>query len=385
MLLSWLVGFAVAAEPDAEKEREWFPFVLPFAGYTSTDGFGVGAGGAVYSRPIAWDEGYRWRVSGQLWTTLGFAYQSHSVNVDWRGDRNRIVGTMGYRRWDNLLFAGEGGGDVLLHQDEREGDNFAVGPYAFFGLARQFPGSPIAPYLQTYLRSVHVEPHPGGLLDERVPDGVGGGIYGDVTLGAEVLDTDRWPVPNRGTTGELSVSAGISSTHAWGPVDRTRGAVANVHGEITRWQPLIGERLVLASHALFDHSVGPRPFYELEVMGGRWRDELGNDQPLSGYGRTRTRGDGVVTAMIELRPLVFRTNHKFWDIGMYGSFYAEEGFLFDGWDPGPHLPSLGVGTTLLWQKALQMRPFIAWGWRADEPGGARHPVPQFGVSFQDPL
>jgi hypothetical protein len=64
---------------------------------------------------------------------------------------------------------------------------------------------------------------------------------------------------------------------------------------------------------------------------------------------------------------------------------AEVGWLFDRWDPGPILPTVGGGPELLWQQAIQVRPFIAFGWRSDAPGAPRVPVPQYGISFVDPL
>ena len=71
-------------------------------------------------------------------------------------------------------------------------------------------------------------------------------------------------------------------------------------------------------------------------------------------------------------------------MALYGSFYAEEAFLFTGTDPGPHMPTVGAGFDLVWQGATVLRPFAAWGWRA-EPGQKRRPVPQFGLALKSPL
>lgn len=371
--------------PDAPK-HEWFPFVAPIVGYTSTDGWGAGLGGQVYSRPATWDTGYRWQLTGGLWATTGLRYQSHLLQIDWRGDRDRYVGKVGYRRWSDMAYAGQGGADVIVDWGDEEAGNFVSGPYAFLGVARQIDGSVFAPYLQGYVRDSNVVPRAGSLLAQRDPYGADGGFYTDVTVGAEVLTVDRWPVPIRGTRAEMGLAGGVSVTRP--QPDQTQGEArpaGNLHADVTRWQPVAGDRLVIGTRALFDHSLGARPFFEEDVMGGRWRDEIGSEQPLPGYGRTRTRGDGLMTAMIEVRSLIVQTPYHFFDVGVYGSFIAEEGFLYRGWDPGPHLPSLGGGPMFVWQHALQFRPFVAFGWRADAPGGPRHASPQFGVSFQDPL
>lgn len=375
----------VEALADAPR-HEWFPMVAPVVAYTSTDGWGAGLGGQVYSRPAAWDTGYRWQLSGGLWATTGFRYQSHQVQLDWRGDRDRYVGKIGYRWWTDMQYAGQGGADVIVDWGDAESGNHLVGPYAFLGVARTIDGSVFAPYIQGYARDSRVDPRADGLLAERDPYGAEGGFYFDVTAGAEVLTVDRWPVPIHGWRAETGLAGGMSFTRAQGPGSPAEARpVGNLHAEVTRWQPLAGDRLVLGARGLVDHSLGARPFFEEDVMGGRWRDEIGSDQPLPGYGRTRTRGDGLITAMIELRSLIVQTRSHFWDVGVYGSLIAEEGYLFHGWDPGPHLPSLGGGPMFVWQHALQFRPFVAYGWRADVPDGPRRARPQFGVSFQDPL
>lgn len=370
---------AVELDPVEERSR-WFPLLLPAIGYNSTDGVGFGVGGEVYSRPPGQAYGYRWKLTGGSWTTLGFDYLSHHVRFDWR-DEQAWLGKVGYRSWNDLVYAGVGGEDAAtLRPAGVESGNRVAGPYAFVGVAFPLDRLPLAPYVQGYFRSVGVTPAEGGLLDERDPYGAHGGVYGDVTVGVELDTTDRWPLPIAGTRAEIGVSAG------W--CDARRDDVeplGGVHAEVQRWQPLAGERLVIGGRAVADHSVGRRPFFEQEVAGGRWRDELGYDQILSGYGRTRTRGDGVVAALVEVRPLLGRTDHAFWDLAAYLSLFAEQAWLFHGFDPGPPMPSVGVGPEVVWQRALQVRPFVAWGWRSEADGGGRRPVPQLGVSFLDPL
>lgn len=376
---------AVAPEPPAGSGREWFPFLLPAVAFNTTDGLGVGLGGEVYARPAAWDYGYRWKVSGGLWGTLGLRYQSHYLKFDVREDRASYVGVVGYRRWTDFLYAGQGGHDVHLDHGAAEDGNLAVGPYAFVGFARHQPGRSWSPYVQVYARRVHIEPSAGGVLDGDLPAGAFGGLYVDTTLGVEVLDTDRWPIPTRGWRADLAGAVGLSAPRPINGFPLGPRPVGDLHLDVTRWVPVYGPRLVVAGRILADHALGERPFFEKEVMGGRWRDEVGSDQALAGYGRTRTRGDGLLTLMIEVRPYVGTLRRGWFDLAAYASLFVEDGFLFEGIRPGPHLPTVGAGPLLVWQSALQFRPFVAWGWRSDDADDPRRPVPQFGISFQDPL
>jgi hypothetical protein len=67
-------------------------------------------------------------------------------------------------------------------------------------------------------------------------------------------------------------------------------------------------------------------------------------------------GDGVLAAMVELRPKLGETHHPVADLAFYVSTFAEVGWLFRGNDPGPPLPSVGVAPYVLWQGAAELRP-----------------------------
>ena len=382
-----LLASALADEPvEATDPCEPGPknrisaLVLPAVGYNSTDGLGLGLGGQVFSRPKSVERGYAWKASLGVWATQGLRYQSHYLSLDTQG-KTSWIGTVGYRRWNDLRYAGEGGADIVVDYKDAERHNFLAGEYGFLGVAVP-QKSGLSPYVQAYGRHVQLDPAAGGLLDVRQPYGSNGGTYTDLTVGVEWAHTDRWPLPIIGTRAEAGVSGGITvPTGASEPV----GAVSVVHGEVIHWQSLFGDRWVMGSRFVADRAFGLRPIFEQDVAGGRWRDDLGSDQLLSGYGRTRTRGNGVLAAMIESRSYLFGIQRKFWNFDLYASAYAEEGFLFADGRWGPHLPSLGAGPEFLWHGALQLRPYVAWGWRADSPGGPRAPRPQFGISFLDPL
>ena len=251
------------------------------------------------------------------------------------------------------------------------------GPY-FSGAVSRLCDPTWRVYGALYLHPTTVKPNPSGLLAQRAPLGVNGEIYGDATVGVEGEKTDRWPMPMQGWHGE--VDARVGATLA----DASVHPLVGVHTEIIGWHPIIG-KFVIGGRLAIEKSFGDRPMQEQFNTGGRFRDETGLDESFSGYGRIRTRGDGMVAAELELRPFLFDLHPKKWDLQGYLSLYAEQGWLFVGNDAGPPMPTLGAGPELLWQKGSQLRPYISFGWRSDTLGGKRYPVPQYGLSIVDPL
>jgi hypothetical protein len=354
-------------------------YLVPLFGANSTDGFGVGLGGDLFERPRSQDYGYRFKLEASTWLTTSLAYVSEYGQVEWRLGDTELLFRIDWQIWQNLPYAGVGGRDVSNEWGDAELGNYTAGPYAMIAYART-----VAPrwkgYAQLYAHPVEVEPGPGSLLAARDPLGAHGSAYGDVTLGATLDTTDRWPLPIRGLRGELDGRAGGSVVGA------RAYPLAGAHGEIIGWVPVLSDDwLVVGGRLVVERSTGERPIQEEGVTGGRWRDELGFEQVLSGYGRIRTRGDGLVAGEVEVRPHFFAAHGKGWTLDGYGSLFAEQAWLFDDADPGPPMPSLGFGPELLWQKASQIRPFVSYGWRSEELGGPRRPVPQFGLSVMDPL
>lgn len=396
-MTAWMLGLCLAAtasQPlaipaDAEsvpelppadppKKVKWFPLVLPLAAANTTDGLGVGLGGELYTRPIEMESGYRFKITATLWVTTSLQYTSDWVRVEWRNKRHWL-GLVGYRLWTNNLYAGAGGADVLVDWGEEERGNFIAGPFAFFGVAQDIAPNGMEGFVQSSFRHVVVEPGPDSLLAQRNPFGGHGGTYADLNVGMQHYRTDTFPMPNRGFRAEVATRVGLTITP-----DEAQ-PLLGVHAELIRWFPLLNDWVVIGGRIVGEKTVGQRPFFEQGNLGGRWRDELGLDQALPGYGRSRSRGDGIVAAMVEVRPRLFHIQAGWFDLMGTLSLFAEQAWLFDQWDPGPPLPSVGVGANALWQGAIQVRPYVAWGWRADEPGGERFPVMQYGFSFMDPL
>ena len=369
----------VEVELAETKRLKWSGYGLPYAGFNSVDGVGFGAGGEIFAREPDDDYGYVVKITLSTWFTTSRNYNSHYIQVEYRHSRFHLLGRIGYQGWTDILYAGKGGADVSVDWGQREGGNTLRAPYGMFAASRSLRRETHKLYAQAYFRQAQSIPGRRSLLEERQPYGVDGGVYSDLTVGGELDTTDRWPLPNKGTRAEVDVrGGGTFTTDGFSPL-------VGVHAEYIHWQPLIGERLVLGTRVLASKSAGDRPYFEQNVTGGRWRDELGFEQAFSGYGRLRTRGDGQLAALGELRTYLFRTNRDFLDFTTYFSVFAEEALLFDEWSPGPHMPSVGFGPIAVFQSASVLRPFVSWGWQSETPDGRRQPSYQVGLSLMDPL
>lgn len=368
------IGQADDKNPD---QRVWSGIVLPLLGANSQDGFGFGLGGEVFNRKRSATEGYALKITGSLWVTTSFEYTSDFLQIDYRG-RTHWVGRLGYRGWANHAYAGVGGADVLLQRPDAEVGNQVRGPFGFLGASREIRDH-LSWFTQLYYKTYWVDAGRGSLLEQERPFGANGGTYVDATGGIELDTTDRWPMPTEGIRTEASIRAGATFGHA----GQMRPLVGG-NAEVIAWEHL-GDHVVFGGRFVVDQTFGDRPFFEGDIGGGRWRDELGSEQMFSGYGRTRTRGTGFIAGAVEFRPYFFRIDHPVLDFAFHASAFAELGWLTDRDGIGPVLPSVGVGPEIVFQGAIQCRPFLAWGWRADAPGQPRRPVSQFGISFLNPL
>lgn len=353
-------------------------YVLPTAGGNSTDGFGLGAAGELFLRPPELEHGFRWKLSLSVWATTR-GYRSFYSQYERRTAEGHLLARLGFQSWANLPYAGVGGADVSVrHPPEQEIGNRIFGPYLMVADS-QTVRPKVKLYGQIWLHPVWVDPRPGGLLDTRDPFAADGGLYGDLMGGIELDTTDRWPMPTRGVRAEVDLRGGGT----WAFTEDRFAPLVGGHAEVITWQP-VGEHLVIGARVVAEKSYGLRPPPEQFVTGGRWRDEIGFEQALSGYGRIRPRGDGVVASLVEVRPYFFTVGRS-WSLDVHASLFAEMAWLYRGNDPGPPMPTVGLGPLLLWQKGSQLRPFVAWGWWSDDVGGARRPVAQFGLSVNDPL
>jgi hypothetical protein len=395
LLAGWLLPTAALADDDtptdaplddqaelvpagAPPRPTWGGVAVPLIGASTVDGFGFGLGGEVFRRPPGHTSGYDIKLTASLYVNTRFDYTNNLLRLQLIGDDEWLF-VLGHQQWANLSYVGVGGADVIKDLGDDELGNGLISPYAVVGVAHRLGDGPWSVFGQLYARGGIVDPDPDRFLAEERPFGVDGGLYADLTAGIKSRKVDRWPMPHDGQA--LELGARIGGTWSSAPSRAMAGVVA----EGMAWRPLGAPWLTGAGRLLVTKTVGERPFFEQDKVGNRWRDELGSEQALAGYGRTRTRGDGVVAALVEVRPRLFVVEEGFFDLEFYLSVDAELGYLFDRFDPGPPLPTIGINGSLLWQKAVQLRPFAAWGWRITEPGTPRRPAMQFGISIMDAL
>ncbi len=377
----WMPGELTTEGPTQEGYR-WGVVPVPLLNFNRVDGIGFGAGAEIYSRLAGQSVGYRDRISvSTYWTTTG-SYGSTYLQYERREAAYILLGRVTYRQWDNLNYVGVGGRDVATDYDlELAGGNHMRSPQVVINYAYQVPGSPLMVWTQGAYRFAEVEAKEGGLLDQDRPLGWEGGHYADLSVGLSILETDRWPLPNKGIRADGGVFAGAT----WTPDGRTT-PVGGVFGEIIGWVPVVGEDFVIGLRGVYEQAWGDKPFFEQDWVHGPERDEIGYEQMITGYARTRSRGDGLAASIIELRPMLYQSRHPFWDVRLYFSVYGEAGWLFDDGDIGPWLPTVGVSPQIMWQGALQLRPFLALGWFWDGPEDTtRRAITQFGLSLKGPL
>ena len=378
-----LAGQAEAESPETEVEphvRKWGGLVIPTVGASTTDGPGFGVGGELFRKSTDPADRYHLKVTPSLYVNTRFNYANNFIRIDYRTPSGRRwLAQVGHSAWANMRYAGNGGEEVLLVRDEEEIGNRLSSPYAFVSLSVPIQESDWAWTAQAYVRGGFATANPGGLLALDSPLGLNPSVYTDIAGGVSSETKDRWPMPREGWVFEASLSAG--GTIRSGMMVPS----ATLHIEHAHWLPLWKDSTILGARVLAFKTLGTRPFYEADKAGGRWRDELGSEQALSGYGRTRTRGDGAAAVMVELRQRLVTVTPGSADLRFFLSPYAEWGYLFDRFDPGPPLPTVGLSIPILWQQTVQVRPFAALGWRRAPLEAARAPSPQFGVSVLDAL
>lgn len=370
---------AVAPVPrDTEEPLKWSGVVLGYPSGSSIDGLGLGIGGQVYARPPSQSQGFKYSLILSLYANLRFDYTHNFLRFQSTG-RTSWLGQIGYSGWRNLVYTGNGGQGTFLNRPDREAGNTLATPFASVAVNRRLGSKGWSFIGQHSLRYVYSAAAEGSLLAEDSPLGLGKSTYADLSAGALFDNTDQWPLPHSGWTAEASVRGGVTVSE--GIVH----PMGSIQFQGVRWQPLWSSRLILGLRLYGERAFGDRPFYEKDRSGLAWRDVYGEEQLLVGYGKNRPRGDGTVAAALELRMEFAHHHGKFWDIQAYASIFAEEAWLWDDNMPGPHLPSVGFAPFILFQHAIILRPYLAWGWRADSVTDRRTPRPQFGLVLTDAL
>lgn len=371
----------LADEPAPGRKRSayvWGGIGVPLVNYNTTDGLGFGLGGQIFDRRRGTDFGYRYRITlSTFWTTSG-NYTSNYLQVERRSTHTWLA-RVTYQRWKNMLYVGAGGAAASVRNGPESEGNLVESVTFLSNVQRKVRRTPVYVYAQAYGRYAHVVPNPGGVLDTQRPLGSEGGFYFDAGGGLFINEIDRWPLPIKGIQSEIALRGG-GTAHPGG-----FSPLFGVRGEVIGWWPIVGDWLVLGGRSVLDKTFGDRPFFEQEFLAGQDRDEVAYEQMLTGYGRSRTRGDGVFATLVELRTRFGRAQAGFFDLAFYLSVFGETAHLFEGNKLGPHMPSVGFAPLLVWQGGVVLRPFASWGWFSDEPGGARTPDMQFGISLASPL
>lgn len=370
------VGPDLHLPPPPPSAKKWSGIVLPAVSFNSTDKLSVGAGGELFQKGA--DGNYIRKIAFQMLFAVNGNLQSHLFRYDTRTGGHDLLIVLGFRMWKNMRYAGSGAEDVLVDWGDEELGNKAISPFFSFGVTHPYGIGFF--YTQIYGRYSSMESAPGSLLEQRDPVGVNGAVYADLQVGYMAEVVDRWPLPNDGWRAE----ADLRFAGTWAFQDPGMKPSIAGHAEVTAWYSL-APPIVVAARLVASQAMGERAFFEEEFVGGRRRFEIGNDKSLGGYGRTRTRGTGVLAATVDLRIFLARTKHKFFDIAFYLDGFVEDGFLMNGVGLGPHMPTIGGGPILLWQGGTLLRPYVALGWRTASFGGDRYPDAQFGLALEDSL
>lgn len=323
--------------------HDWGGLVVPIFSYDSNLLFGYGAFGQVVHSDTTGEEPFLLSVSAQLmWTTGG--YRSHFLRLDWPAAFGRLRFSTDLRRivWSVAPYYGLGTSSPLVDDPPDGYYTYAQSRWAARNTLRVGISGPWEAFVTQYIAKETAEAAPGSLLALEAPDGLGGGRYAWVAVGA-IYDT---------RTNEIDPDEGISadaSIRIAAPIVGSDWTMMAANAAFRTWLP-VGTRAVWASHLLFDARLGESPFFDMAYVGGQGRGILGGRWALRGLPEERYRADGVVLVQEELRidALEFDVRGHPWT-WMVVPFVDAARFI--AWTPneipGPEIhPTGGVGTRL---------------------------------------
>ncbi len=189
-----------------------------------------------------------------------------------------------FRTQKDYPFAGVGGHGAVVFSGDEYGN--AVGQLMYvIGVAGSTPVEGLRWYVGQSTTLARVQAGEGGRMEFIGPFGSEGGVYLDVQGGVLYEAKDRSIRPSRGwqLEGAIRFAGSIIGDNAEELSRRERSSfIGGWFIEVIRWQPIYKDWLVLGIRGLFDHTLGARPFYDQNRLGGMLRDELGNGQHFTG-------------------------------------------------------------------------------------------------------
>jgi hypothetical protein len=322
---------------------------LPAVNYDSDLGFGFGAIASLAKFATGYRP-YKWRLELLLQATVKrapgggaeFPFHDDYLNFDFpglAGNRLRITGRVGFRKFANTGYYGFGndsvaqtpwdtidqGEDLAAYQAARKFHRFDhIYPLLLFNARvqlwdRSTPEQRRRVEALVGLNTTYniVRPYDGSKLEQDIaaagedtPDGraLANLLRGTdphallvLSLGALVDTRDHEYTPTRGTFTEVSVrsSPGVQQD--------LRYAAVTVNS--AWYRALVGEYLSFAVRGVVDVIAGDAPFYELTRFGALMpRDGPGGGWSLRGIPRQRYSGKVKLIQNLELRSIFWRFN-----------------------------------------------------------------------------
>jgi hypothetical protein len=175
-------------------------------------------------------------------------------------------------------------------------------------------------------RFVQIEP---GTLEQSIPPQFLGGENDFLNRLSVTYDTRDSPtIPTRGST--FTGYAGFSDRHLLSSISYQMVGVDLRHFE------QIGEKFTVAGHAALRYmpDASGAPFWALSSLGGD-RSEIGERQPLRGYGAGRFIDNNLFSSSLELRTHIFEVDLFTQHVGFEAAPFIETGRVFHSVDKSP--------------------------------------------------
>ena len=352
----------MADEAD-EEPRKVERAIVPLINFTTDRGFGYGAYGALFfmGPDGPGDAPYKLQVGAQLYRTTG-GYQDHKLVLDvpsLADGRLRADLHVGWERWDQAYYFGQGNALPRLRPDETPKNLYAFGLNSVRVVSKlryrmvenwyAFGGQ--------LARTADIDVYPNSRLAQDQPHGVSGGLLSQAFAGFMYDSRDHELAPTSGLWSEFSYRTAQpwlgSSWTMWGLNLTERG-----------YWSLGTPRLVLAHRHGVDLQRGETPFFHQIVMGGSQWVDIGGPLAMRGLSIGRYRGELTFYGDAELRWeatgfAIGRANFR-----MFAVPFVSAARIVQPGEKDPRLHphgGAGLGLRLLYNEVFQARFDVAAG------------------------